>query len=170
MWPSIRENACKNVATNRIKSWLKVSGSPAQVGIFWRACSKTDYLASPAEVSFIRSGSGLKTCIPSNLPGRACRLSWPRTTLRTTEKAQGECQLSWTVVKCVQTEQWKETFLSRIRKKITKHTQIIEDLMPDLPEAKCCDLVFKVKKGQGLVKHFKKLFHLNIYLFGCVES
>lgn len=42
--------------------------------------------------------------------------------------------------------------------------QIIEDLMPDLSEAKCCDLIFKVKKGQGLVKHFC-LFVLNIYLF-----
>lgn len=48
--------------------------------------------------------------------------------------------------------------------------QIIEDLMPDLPEAKCCDLVFKVKKGKGLIKHLKKLFPLNIYLFGWVES
>ena len=42
--------------------------------------------------------------------------------------------------------------------------QIIEDLMPDLSEAKCCDLIFKVKKGQGLIKHFC-LFVLNIYLF-----
>ena len=42
--------------------------------------------------------------------------------------------------------------------------QIIEDLMPDLPEAKCCDLIFKVKQGQGLIKHFC-LFVLNVYLF-----